>query len=57
MSELNGFTFLMTLVLEFKKTDSDDATKYITFYSNSKEQAIINESDFDDVFIVQLYQT
>ena len=28
----------------------DDAIKYTNFYSNSKAEAIINESDFDDAF-------
>ena len=37
-------------VVEFKKTKSDDATKYITFYFNLKAETIINESDIDDVF-------
>ena len=30
--------------------ESDNVTKYITFYSNSKTETIINESDIDDVF-------
>ena len=40
---------MTTLVLKFKKTKSDDKRKYHTFYSNSIEEAIINESDSDDV--------
>ena len=43
---------MTTLVIEFKKTDSADATKYITFYSNSKAETIINESDIDDASIL-----
>ena len=36
--------------LEFKKIESDDRTKCITFYSILKPEIIINESDTDDVF-------
>ena len=32
------------------KIDSDDLTKYTTFYSNSKAEKIINENDIDNVF-------
>ena len=49
MSELRGFKFAITLVLEFKKIESDDATKYSTFYSKSKAETVINESGNDDV--------
>ena len=49
------------LVLVLKKIESDDKTKYGTFYSLSKAETIINESDFDDNYlnqsILQLYQT
>ena len=34
----------------FKNAESDDETKYDTFYSHSKAKAVINESDTDDVF-------
>ena len=34
----------------FKKIESDDKTKYDNFYSNSKAEMIINDSDIDDVF-------
>ena len=47
---MRGFKFVTTLVKEFKKIESDDATKYINFYSNSKAETIINESDIDGVF-------
>lgn len=30
--------------------ESDNVTKYITFYSNSKTETIINEKDIEDVF-------
>ena len=41
---------LVTLVFVFKKIESDDKRKYDKFYSHSKTQTIINESDTDDVF-------
>ena len=50
LPELKDFKFATTLVLRFKKIESDDKTKYGTFYSNSKVETIINESDTDDVF-------
>ena len=56
MSELRGFKFVTTLVLEFKKVESEDKIKYDTFYSNSKAEVITNDSDIDDVFEL-LYTT
>ena len=56
VSELRGFKFMTTLVLEFKKIESEDKIKYDTFYSNSKAEVIINDSDIDDVFEL-LYTT
>ena len=50
MTELKGFKFVATLVLEFKKIENYDQKKCSTFYSNSKAETIINESDIDDVF-------
>ena len=41
---------MTTLVLVFKKIESEDKTKHDTFYSNSKAEIIINETDIDDVF-------
>ena len=51
-AELRCFKFVTRLVIEFKKKkiESGDATKYVIFYSNSKAETIINESDTDDVF-------
>ena len=40
----------------FKYIKSDDKTKCETFYSNSKVEIIINESDIDDVF-TSIYTT
>ena len=41
---------MTTLVLEFKKIENDDETKFTTIYFNSKAETIINETDIDDVF-------
>ena len=41
---------MTTLVLVFKKIESEDKTKYDNFYSSSKAETIINKSDIDDVF-------
>ena len=50
LSELRGFKFVNTLVIEFKKIEIDDTTKYGTFYWNSKAELIIVEIDTDDLF-------
>ena len=50
LTELKEFKFEETLALEFKKVESDDKTKYNTFYLSSKVEKMINESDIDDVF-------
>ena len=50
MTELRGFKFVTTLVLVFKKIESDGNTSCDTFYSNWKAETIINESGVDDVF-------
>lgn len=47
LSELRELKFVTALFLELK---SDDATKYSNFYSNSKRETIINQSDINDVF-------
>ena len=41
---------MKTLVLVFKKIECEDKTKYGTFYSASKVEIIINESNTDDMF-------
>ena len=41
---------MATLVLEFKKIEREDQTKYDTFSLHSKAETFINESDIDDVF-------
>ena len=50
MSKLKEFKFEAILVLEFKKIENDDETKFTTFYFNAKAQTIINECDIDDIF-------
>ena len=47
---------MTTLILVFKKIESEDKTKYDSFYLYSKVEIIINESDIDDVFI-SIYTT
>ena len=41
LSKLGGFKFVTALVLEFKKIESNDETKYSTFYLSLKAEAII----------------
>ena len=41
---------MATLALVFKNTEGEDKPKYDNFYSSSKAEIIINESDIDDVF-------
>ena len=41
---------MTTLVLVFKKIESEEETKYDTFYSSTKAEIIINENGIDDVF-------
>ena len=56
LTQLKGFKFMITLVLVFKKIESEDKTKYNSFYSSSKAEVIINESAIDDKF-QSLYTT
>ena len=50
MTKLRAFQFVTTLFLEFENIESDDKTKYDTYYSQSKAETIINESDIDYIF-------
>ena len=50
MTQLKGFKFMKPLFLYLKKIESEDKIKYDNFYSSSKAEIIINESDIDDVF-------
>ena len=57
MTELGGFKFVTRLVLVRKKIESEDKTKYDSFYSQSKLEVIINESDIDDNPFKSIYTT
>ena len=49
--KLIKFKLVKTVVIEFKKIDSDDTTNNsIKQYSSSKDYLIINESDIDYLF-------
>ena len=48
---------MATLVLVLKKIESEDKIKYDTFYSHSKAETIINESDIDDNVFKSIYTT
>ena len=50
LTQLKGFRFVKTLVLVFKKIESEEKTKCDNFHSSSKAEIIINESDVDDMF-------
>ena len=50
LTELKGVKFVMILVLEFKKIESDDEINYRTFYLSSTAETIFNGSDISDVF-------
>ena len=50
LTQLKVFKFVATLVLGFKKIESEDKTKYGNFYSSSKAKIFINGSDIDDLF-------
>ena len=50
MTKLRAFQFVTTLFLEFENIEKDDKTKYDSYYSQSKAETIINESDIDDIF-------
>ena len=41
---------MTALVLVFKKIESKDKTKFDNFYSSSKAEIIITESNIDDLF-------
>ena len=51
---------MATLVIDFKKIESDDASKYTTFYSNSKAERlliIVTLMMYLDQFIPPSHQT
>ena len=57
LTELRGFKFVKTLVLEFKKIENDDKTKYSTFYLNSKAEILMKVTLMMNLnqYIVLLY--
>ena len=58
--ELRVFKLVTTLVLEFSRIENDDETKYSTFYSNSKAETTVNESNtaiadiFESIYITAI---
>ena len=50
LTQLRDSKFMTTLVLVFKKIESEDKTKSDNSYSNSKAEIIINENGIDDLF-------
>ena len=42
LSELKGFEFVTTIVLEFKNIENDYKTTYSTFYLNSRAETVNN---------------
>ena len=50
MTQLRGFKFVSTVVLVFKKVESNDKKKYDNFYSSLTAEIIINERDIENVF-------
>ena len=57
LTELRGFKFVTTCVLEFKKIEIDDKAKYGTFYLHSNAETIIDQNDVDDIFKSIYYST
>ena len=47
---MKGLTFVLWLVLEFKKNRKWWWKKYSTIHFSSKTETVINESDIDNVF-------
>ena len=45
MNQLKGFKLVTSLVLVLKKIESEEKTKYDNFFSSSKTEIIINESE------------
>ena len=50
LSELRGFKFVKTSLLELKKLGVIAETKYSTFYSNSKVETIISKTEIVNAF-------
>ena len=56
LTQLKGFKFVTTLVLVSKKVECQDKVKFDNFYSSSKAEIIINESDIENVFNQSILQ-
>ena len=50
LTQLRGFKFVTVLFLVFKKIESKDNTKCDIFYSTSKAEIIIDESEIENAF-------
>ena len=50
LTQLKGFKYVTTLALVFKKIESKGKRKFDNFYSSSKAEIIINESEIDDMY-------
>ena len=50
LTGFRGFEFMTTLVLMLTKKESEDKTKYGTFYPHPKSETIINQSEISHVF-------
>ena len=50
LTQLRGFKFVTVLFLVFKKIESKDNTKCDIFYSTSKAEIIIHESEIENAF-------
>ena len=46
---MGGFKFVIALVLKLNKTINNDETKYSTFYSNSKAEINIHNTDTNSI--------
>ena len=57
LTELRGFKFMATLVLMLKKIESEDKTKYDTFYSHSKAETVGESDDVFESFYTTVKQT
>ena len=56
LTQLKGFNFEATLVLVFKKIESEGKTMFHNIYSSPKAEVIINESVIDDVYNQSILQ-
>ena len=61
LTELKGFKFVITLVLEFEEIENDDKTKYDTLYSHLKAEITLMKLALTMMYlnqsILQLYKT